>query len=287
MAEIKRVLFSRKMMILFVLMLAMNCVFFALECRDEREITKQGEELKEYIEKYPEFLASVSENADVFSTISIMKNTKTFSGRNIEKTAKDYARLKVIPEYGENRGIVSFSNYVTIDILLIAIVLFAVVCFTDERRKGLSGIVKCTKKGRMSLGLHRICITVLAAIITASVFVIALIICCTVIFGDCGLCRPLQSIPEFKLCPYEISIGGYLLVSVFMKALAVIIIGLHVFVLSLLFPVEVFFISIVYVTLSPFSISTGALFLAVLSRLALSPMPTPFIAEIYLFSVPL
>ena len=78
------------MLILFVLAVVMNCVFFALECSDERQITLQGEELTAYLDSYPDFLASVSENADGFSAISILQKKDSFSIRNIKQTAEDY-----------------------------------------------------------------------------------------------------------------------------------------------------------------------------------------------------
>ena len=235
MAEIKRILLSRKMLILFVLAVVMNCVFFALECSDERQITLQGEELTAYLESYPDFLASVSENADGFSAISILQKKDSFSTRNIKQTAEDYSRLDITPEYGENRGTAAYSNYVTSDFLLAAFVLFAVTGFTDERRKGIAGIVKCTRNGRLPLGVHRIGMIVIAALFAGAVFALSTIITGTVLFGDFGLARPIQSVPEFKLCPFGITIGGYFVLSALMKALAAAMIGVLVFVFSSLF----------------------------------------------------
>jgi len=40
--------------------------------------------------------------------------------------------------FGENRGIVVFSNYITSDFILIVAVIYAVTMFTEERRKGLT-----------------------------------------------------------------------------------------------------------------------------------------------------
>ncbi len=223
------------MLILFVLAVIMNCVFFALECSDERQITLQGEELTAYIESYPDFLTSVSENADGFSAISILQKKDSFSTRNIKQTAEDYSRLDITPEYGENRGTAAYSNYVTSDFLLAAFVLFAVTGFTDERRKGIAGIVKCTRNGRLPLGVQRIGIIVIAALFAGAVFALSTIITGTVLFGDFGLARPIQSVPEFKLCPFGITIGGYFVLSALMKALAAAMIGVLVFVFSSLF----------------------------------------------------
>lgn len=235
MAEIRRVLLSRKMLILFVLAVVMNCVFFALECSDEKQITLQGEELTAYLESYPAFLASVSDNADSYSAISILRKQDSFSQANIAKTADDYSRLHITVQYGENRGIAAYSNYITPDFLLAAVVLFAVVSFSDERRKGIAGIVKCAKRGRLPLGVYRLVIIAIAAVTASAVFSLSTILTGNVIFGDAGLSRSLQSIPEFKLCPYDLTIIGYIVCSAALKALSAAVIGLVVYILSALF----------------------------------------------------
>lgn len=235
MAEIKRVLLSRKMLILFVLAVVMNCVFFALECSDGRQITLEADELTAYLESYPAFLASVSDNADSYSAISILRKQDSFSQANITKTAEDYSRLCITVEYGENRGIVAYSNYITSDFLLAAVVLFGVVSFSDERRKGISGMVKCAKKGRLPLGVYRLLIIFIAAVIAGAAFSLSTILTGTAIFGDAGMSRALQSIPEFKLCPYELTIAGYIVASAALKAFSAAIVGIVVYILSALF----------------------------------------------------
>ena len=53
--------------------------------------------------------------------------------------------------------------------------------------------------------------------------------------GDMGIFRPIQSVPEFSLCPYPITISDYLVLSVLLKAIGAAASGLLLYFLSALF----------------------------------------------------
>ena len=51
-------------------------------------------------------------------------------------------------------------------------------------------------------------------------------------FGTDDLLRPIQSLPEYQKCPYGLSILGFLIVLVLIKALAIFLVGLLMYVLK-------------------------------------------------------
>lgn len=229
MKELLRTALSVKMLLLTLLMVFVNCVFFSYECDTEKRITLTDEELTKYIETYPAYLQSVFDNAENMGTISLLQGKDSFAVKNIEKTVADYSKLSGKVQYGENRAIVAYSNYLTGDFMMIALIVLIAIRFSEEKRKGVSGIVKTTVKGRKILALQRI------GIITGSAFVIAFLFTFTeiltggILLGDMELFRSIQSVPEFKICSLPIDIFGYLTLSTVMKAMTVAVIGLFIY----------------------------------------------------------
>ncbi len=235
MNEVRRVLLSRKTLIFFALALILNCVFFAYECSEEKEITLQGEKLTAYLESYPAFLQNVSDNASDLDAISILQGTDSFSMANIEKTAQDYAALSGKVSFGENRGVVVFSNYITSDFILIVAVIYAVTLFTEEKRKGLHYLVCSTKNGRFQLALWRVVIVSSVSVIVSLALTFTSVTTASVVYGDMGLLRAIQSVPEFMKCSLPITILDYFIFSALLKTLAAAIIGLVFWLFSALF----------------------------------------------------
>ena len=235
MNEVGRVLLSRKTLIFFALALLLNCIFFAYECSEEKAITLQGDELTAYLESYPAFLQNISDNASDLDAISILQGQNSFSMRNIEKTAQDYAALSGEVSFGENRGVVVFSNYITSDFILIVAIIYVVTLFTEEKRKGLHYLICSTKNGRFQLALWRVVIVSAVSVIVSLTLTLTSVATASVVYGDMGLLRSIQSVPEFMKCSLPITIFDYILFSAFLKALAAAIIGLIFWLFSALF----------------------------------------------------
>ncbi len=229
MKELLRTALSKKMLLLTLLMVFINCVFFSYECDAEKQITLTGDELNSYIESYPDYLQSVFDNAENMGTISLLQGKDSFAVKNIDKTVADYSKLSGKVQFGENRAIVAFSNYMTGDFMMIAIIILIAIRFSEERRKGVSGIVKTTVKGRKILALQRIAIIAVSAVVIAFLFTVTEIITGTVMLGDMELSRSIQSVPEFKMCSLPINIYGYLTISTIMKAMTVMTIGVFIY----------------------------------------------------------
>jgi len=232
MSEFRRIFFSRRMLFTWLVGLFLCCIFFFYECGSTDQITLTDEELQSYIDGYPGFLKSVKDNAENIGMLADLGDNTGYTRDNIDKTVTDYSRLEGITLVaGENKGIVLFSNFVLADAIIVAIVLVVLLQFAEEKTKGLSLLVRCTKNGRSTLLLERVGILATASfaasiLVTAVCLLISHILC-----GSIDLSRPLQSVPEFSLCAFPISIGDYVLLSVLLKVLAAFVFGLLVLLL--------------------------------------------------------
>ncbi len=232
MSEFRRIFFSRRMIFAWFIGLFLCGVFFCYECESSKEITLSGEELQSYIDSYPDFLQSVKDNAENVGMLAAISDNSGFVRDNIEKTLDDYSRLEgtTLAE-GENKGIVLFSNFVLGDAIIMTMVLVVLLLFAEEKSKGLSMLVRCTKNGRSRLILERagiLAVTSLVAsfLVTATCMILSHGLCGEVVFS-----RPLQSVPEFSMCAFPITIGEYLLLTILIKALAAFAFGLFVLLL--------------------------------------------------------
>ncbi|MBR4305546.1 MAG: hypothetical protein IKT78_01735 [Ruminiclostridium sp.] len=229
MKELLRTALSKKMLLLTLLMVFINCVFFSYECDTEKQITLTGDELNSYIESYPDYLQSVFDNAENMGAISLLQGKDSFAVKNIDKTVLDYSVLSGKVQYGENRAVVAYSNYMTGDFMLMAVIVLIAMRFSEEKRKGVLGIVKTAVKGRRILALQRIGIIFGSAFAIAFLFTLTEMLTAGVMLGDMELSRSIQSVPEFKMCSLPIDISGYLIISTAIKALTVSVIGLFIY----------------------------------------------------------
>ena len=231
MNEFRRILFSRRTLLFLFVAILLGMIFFLYDCNSDKAITITDDALFEYIDSYPKFLASVRNNADNYNTLAVLQSG--FSAENIRKTVNDYEKLlNVRPQFGENKGFVLLSSYLTGDIVIIVVTLLIATVFSQERKKGLTTLIRSTKNGRKLLSFQR-CLVIIITAMSASFFMhltcfIVAQFCC----GDMEVLRPIQSVPEFSLCPYSITIMDYLIYSIFIKALVASIYGLFLYLIS-------------------------------------------------------
>lgn len=223
MAEWKRVLWSKKHVLLIGILLMMNVLFGYMQCNETQDISRTGEALEAYVEGYPDYIERTVEQAENMATLGLLSNRDSYLYRNIEKTVRDFTNLRhQVLEVGENRGVVLFGQFELTDFLLLGYGIYLILMFTGEYRKGLSLLVFSTPKGRGRLGVAR-----LGILITGLFGMTLLLYGCNValvnhMYPGMQVLRALQSIPEFQKCTFEISILEYLLFVVGIKYLACI-----------------------------------------------------------------
>ena len=227
MSEFRRIFFSRRMLFTWLIGLFLCCIFFFYECGSTNQITLTGEELQSYIDGYPGFLQSVKDNAENIGMLAALSDNTGYTRDNLDKTVADYSRLEgVTLVEGENKGIVLYSNFVLADASIVAIVLVVLLQFAEEKTKGLSLLVRCTKNGRSALLLERAGILATVSLLASGLVTVACLVLSRILCGTLDFSRPLQSVPEFSLCAFPVSIGEYVLLSVLLKALAAFVFGI-------------------------------------------------------------
>ena len=157
MLELKRILWNRKTLLLFGILILLHGVFFFFQCNEQKAITLTGEELETYVEGYPAYIQSVQDNVVMMKENPLFSADDSFVYRNLMKTGEDYAVLAdVVPVVGENRGVIAVLNFNLTGFILLLVGVYIVLCFLSERQKGLYLMVRCTERGRSILSLHRI-----------------------------------------------------------------------------------------------------------------------------------
>lgn len=220
MLELKRILWNRKTLLLFGILILLHGVFFFFQCNEEKVITPTGEELAEYVDGYAAYIESVHENVAMMKENPLFRETNSFVYRNLIKTGEDYEKLSGIePVVGENRGIVTVLNFNLTGFILLLIGVCIVLCFMAERQKGLYLLIRCTDRGRTQLSLQRIGILCFGILSAAALLYGSILCLATWAFPGCDMARPIQSIPEFESVIGHFSVGGYLVLSALRKAL--------------------------------------------------------------------
>lgn len=218
MLELKRILWNRKTLLLFGILILLHGVFFFFQCNEEKAITLTGAELEDYVAGYPAYIQSVHENVLMMKENPLFSADDSFVYRNLMKTGEDYAKIAdVVPVVGENRGVIAVLNFNLTSFILLLVGVYIVLCFLSERQKGLYLLVRCTENGRSRLSLQRIGILCLGVFAAAVVLLASILIISGIVFPGCDMSRPIQSIPEFESIIGHYSIGGYVAVFLLRK----------------------------------------------------------------------
>lgn len=224
MIEIRRILFSYKTMVLFLLLFLLHGTFFFYQLSDVKRGTLSGVELENYIETYPQYVSSVLENADNMLDNPLFSNHDSFVYRNVIKTRADYALLRdVVPVYGENRGIMTVLDFKLTSWLMLLAGVWLITQFLSEREKGLYLLVRSTYRGRFPLTLERIITLFLGTTLFSLCLFVSILLISFLVFPGADLLRPVQSIPEFSGISMRCSILTYLCLFLFRRLLGTIL----------------------------------------------------------------
>ena len=129
---------------------------------------KQEEEHKEFYDK----LSNISIEKEKMLNISIFSDEVSFAYKNIVKTEQDYNRIMEVTLSDINDYAVdAFLEYDVIYIFGFIIMMFTVLSFLDERKRGLWQIVHTCRNGRLKIVLNRLFILAWVAVITEIILV--------------------------------------------------------------------------------------------------------------------
>lgn len=238
MHELKRVLGSPLRWLTLLLIAAVNLALFAGYCRSiPAQTDEESAEYLEYIaEGYHVYLDRVSTQSKEQTILGGLRQSDDFLSRNLQKTRADYAKLQgICVRAGENRGINAVTDFGITDFLLLILPLLLVFSFAAERSAQITELLRAAKNGRARLTLWRIASVCIVSCVCAAVLCGSNVIFAHTLFGSPDYTRAIQSVPAFQLCAYRISIGGYLLASTAIKAAAVTLTALTVWLIWAMF----------------------------------------------------
>ena len=167
----------------------------------------------EYLLDYPGYLDRVQDQAYKMQHSSIFgADPSSYTYRNIIKTAKDFSDCSSSGiRLGYDRSIQDWLAFSWADWGFLAAVLLLVMSFLDERKKGLSAIVRSCPAGRGDLQISRMLILLFyCAGMTLLLYYLPLALSLAMVGGWEDLSRPVQSLAEFQKCTAQLTIKEFL-----------------------------------------------------------------------------
>lgn len=187
---------------------------------------------QEKVASYNDYLASIQERKEMLNGISIFASAEenTFSSRNIEKEAADYANLQPqnISFYPSTGFTKATQNDITDILLILSVILFASALVYEEKEKKLFYVTRATKYGRLhyitakmaALLIHCLCMSIL--------FYLCNILFFTATCGIGNLLCAIQSYANFMESTLMISGLEYFFLLFITKGVITFLIGLLV-----------------------------------------------------------
>lgn len=199
-----------------------------VELAGYQRVYSQLQEQIQYLQDYPGYLRKIQEQARQQSQTTIFGDHNSFSYRNLQQTAREFAALEAVQtEFGSNRAVESWVQYELADYLFIVALIIIVLAFLEERKKGLWSTVRTCRFGRLRLGVSRAgFLLAFSCVYTLAIYGINLLIGLMLDGGWSDLGRPLQSLMSFKTCTLKLSILEWIAQYLLVKAACGFLIGL-------------------------------------------------------------
>lgn len=191
-------------------------------------IDEMYEEIKA-VSDYDGYLASIQQNKDALSDISVFANVDqpSFGTRNIEKSAADHAGLdgKDIRWFPSKGMEIAGGNTVTELLLLLSVLLFTGSMITEEKEKGLFHITRATKKGIAPAITAKLSALLIHCLTVSILLCVANLLFAGYAAGLGDLTAALPSVPAFFESSLPVSLWQYLLLGMLTKGLVLFAFG--------------------------------------------------------------
>lgn len=179
------------------------------------------------VAEYGEYLQSIQENRDTLGKISVFNNKKSYSSRNIQKSADDYAHLTDDNIcFTPSKGIKSAMQSIWIDFFLfLSVMMFVGSMIIEEKEKNLFFITRSTRFGILHTIIAKMSAMLIHCVLITSLFYMISI----VFFGQStGWFNPaasIQSLAEYGESSLSLNIFCYILISILTKAILLFVLG--------------------------------------------------------------
>ena len=181
-----------------------------------------------YLDSYDDYLNTIQENKESMLSFSIFNDPDSFTGRNIIKTAEEFAALEDVPlSLGANGAIKALLDFQISDYLLLAVLLLICLSFLEERKKGLWNVVHATPNGRLRLALHRTSILFMTSVISVLLLYGTNLLFGFFLYGGIGdLDRAAQSVEILGKLPLACTVASFLFRYFVLRIGAAFLVGL-------------------------------------------------------------
>ena len=182
-----------------------------------------------YLSSYHEYLDNVREQAERLKKTSIFSaDEKSYTYRNIIKTAEDFAACSADDiRLGNYTAVEDMLGNGSVDWFYLASIVFLVMAFMDEKEKMLLAVIRATPGGRGRLTAARMTILgCFSAVMTGLFYLVPLEISLMINGGREDLSNPVQSMTEMQKCTEQISVAGFIIRYLLIKAAAGFLIGM-------------------------------------------------------------
>ena len=126
-------------------------------------------------------------------------------------------------EFGteSTQGFDTFFDYRIADYLIfILLILICSVVFVQEKSTGIMPILRTTRAGRKKTVLAKLLSILIIISFIEIIFAIETSLIIGLLDGYGGLSAPLQSLSRYIYCPYEITIGEFILIRLLIRIIA-------------------------------------------------------------------
>lgn len=224
--EIKRVLLNKKLIAIFLLIVAVCTGFYISNAYRGEENDDDVSNRLSYINSFDEYLASIDEKAASLNAVSIFAQNDSFSQKNIAKTAEDYKSLKGIElTVGNDKPITSVMNFNFAHYLVLLMSVVTIFKFLEERKRGLQNLIFSTPKGRAILAAKRCAVLTVTVVVSNIAVYASLFASAFCIYGADDLFRNVQSIELFKNFIFPMSELHFIILYVLINILTQLAIG--------------------------------------------------------------
>ncbi len=206
--------------------------------KNENRVLAQAE----HQQSYGKYLTQVQKQAANMQATTIFGgDPNSFVYRNILRTAQDFAGCSAEGiRFGNFRAVQDWLEFAWADWAFLAAMVLLVLAFLEERKKGLTAVIRACPAGRGRLQGCRLAVLLgYSAAMTALLYGLPLGLSLWMDGGWADLAAPVQSMVEFRKCTAQLTVLEFLGQFFLVKSVCGFLVGLLIwFLLSFLTQVQ-------------------------------------------------
>lgn len=225
--EFQRIMWNRRMAAIFLLLLFVTAGVFLYQQGEQdagadMEMPQESyeESQRRYAREYPEYIEKILDQGNTMSGISIFQDTGSYSYHNVRKITKAYEGLKNVRiDEGNYEGFESVMEFEPVHYVMALFGFILVWMLFEDEKKGLWSVSYAAPAGRSRLALRRLGALALGNALFVAASYLVLMASGLLFYGNVtGWGSSIQSVPLFRNCTLPLSIGGYFLLFLFLRA---------------------------------------------------------------------